>query len=79
MTVGELMHRSSRIEILWWMAYERKNGPLGPRRGDFQAALVATVIAQANSKKGKKAKFEDFLLKWGVVKRDGVENESFDD
>lgn len=48
------------------------NGPLGPNRGDYHAAEIALVIANANrGKRSKKFKFTDFLLKWGDEKRSG--------
>jgi hypothetical protein len=49
---------------LYWKAYEAKNGPLGPVRGDYQAALIAKVIADVNSKKGRRNPFANFLLNW---------------
>lgn len=48
------------------MAFEQMTGPLDPRRrGDIQAAIVATTVANAmRSKKGRKAKLTDFLIEW---------------
>lgn len=46
-------------------------GPLGPVRGDYQAALVAAVVANAMSGKGKRFEVADFLL-WD---RNGKPNE----
>lgn len=46
------------------MAYERVAGPLGGERGDVQAALIATTVANANRGKGRRAKLKDFLLRW---------------
>lgn len=40
-------------------------GPLGPERGDWQAALVAYVIAAAHrTEKSKPLRLKDFLLRW---------------
>lgn len=65
MTVAELLGRISGEELADWEAYELAHGPLGPVRGDWQAALVGSVIVNANrGKKGKAAKVRDFLLAW---------------
>lgn len=55
----------SSQELTEWMAYERLAGPLGPERGDYQAALVAATVANAMSSKRKRHKIKDFLLPWG--------------
>jgi len=75
MTVEELQSRISRLEVLEWLAYERRNGPLGPGRGDYHAALISKVVADSQSK--KRSKLENFFFKWGV-KRGGEQNEHFD-
>ncbi|WP_158632379.1 DUF4035 domain-containing protein [Micromonospora sp. Llam0] len=52
-------------EISGWMAYERVTGPLGPARGDIQAAIVASTIANSNrGKRGKRYRPEDFIPEW---------------
>lgn len=51
-------------EALEWMAYERVE-PFGEARGDIQAAIVASMIANANrdSKKQRKPfSFDKFML-----------------
>lgn len=58
----ELLGRVSSLELTEWAAFEREYGPLGPARGDWQAALVAHTIAAAN---GVDSKLPDFVLKWG--------------
>ena len=49
------------------MAYEQIDGPLGPRRGDYHAALIAATVANGVSalggKRGNK-KIRDFLPEW---------------
>jgi hypothetical protein len=47
-----------------WIAYEKITGPLGRRRQDIQAALIATTIANANRGKGRKFKISDFLIQY---------------
>ena len=70
MTVGELLARASSRELTEWMAYEREHGPLGPDRGDWQAANIAyTTGVMAAGKKGRKLKLTDFVLKWGPRKK----------
>lgn len=65
MPVGEMLVRTSALELAEWQAYEREYGPLGPERGDWQAALVAHTFAMLmSSKKGRKLKLQDFLLRW---------------
>ncbi|MCD0450763.1 DUF4035 domain-containing protein [Actinocorallia sp. API 0066] len=46
------------------MAYEQIAGPLGPARADAQAALVASVIANANRGKGRRFTPADFMPAW---------------
>jgi hypothetical protein len=70
MTVGELLARISGEEITEWAAYERLRGPLGPVRGDWQAAVVAsTVYAVMAGKKARRRKLKDFLPKWAGDRR----------
>jgi hypothetical protein len=61
MTVAEAQQRVSSGEFTYWKAFHRIN-PIGEVRGDMQAALIAYTIAQANTGKGKKPKFKDFVL-----------------
>lgn len=66
MTVAELLARISGEELAAWMAYEELRGPLGPSRGDWHAALVATTVANtAPRRKGRpRTKIGDMMLKW---------------
>jgi hypothetical protein len=58
------------------MAYEREHGPLGPERGDWQAANLAYTFAMVMAgKKARKLKLTDFLLKWGGRKRQSSEEQ----
>lgn len=78
MTVAEMLVRMSGQELADWQAYEQAHGPLGPVRGDWQAALIASVIANANrGRKGKQAKMKDFLLAWqsGATRMSAEETE----
>lgn len=64
MTVGDLLPRISSAELTEWMAFERIEGPIGPARGDVQAALVAMTVANVNRGKRKPFKLNDFLPDW---------------
>lgn len=65
MTVEELLARISSAELTDWIVYERIAGPLGPARGDTQAGVVASTIANVNrGKNGKKYKPADFIPQW---------------
>lgn len=65
MTVAELLGRMSGAELADWQAYEAAHGPLGPVRGDWQAAQIVTMIANANrGKRGKVVKIKDMMLAW---------------
>lgn len=47
------------------MAYERMFGPLGPRRDDQLAALIAATIANAfRDKNDRAAQVSDFVPDW---------------
>ena len=60
-----MLSRMSGEELTDWQAYEMAHGPLGPVRGDWHAALIAsTLVAVNRGKKGKRPKVEDFLLDW---------------
>ena len=62
--MAELDRRISGHELSEWAAFERIDGPLGPRRADFHAAQIVVAIAQSNAKRGKRYKLSDFLLTW---------------
>jgi len=52
-------------ELAEWMAYERVAGPIGDARGDVQAAIVASTVANANRGRGtKRATPKDFIPEW---------------
>lgn len=66
MTVAELLARMSGEELADWLAYEEMEGPLGPGRGDWHAALISTTVANTvPRRKGKaRTKIADMMLKW---------------
>ncbi|HEX6682428.1 MAG TPA: DUF4035 domain-containing protein [Candidatus Limnocylindrales bacterium] len=47
------------------MAYEKIAGPLGPRRSDYHAALIAaTIMNSQRGKRGKRFQIKDFMPDW---------------
>ncbi|MGH7341914.1 MAG: phage tail assembly protein T [Candidatus Rokuibacteriota bacterium] len=63
--MAELLARCSASELTEWAAYERIAGPLGAERGDVQAAIVASTIANVNrGKKSRRFMPKDFIPRW---------------
>jgi hypothetical protein len=61
MPLADLLSRTTSAEIALWRAFESIE-PIGPQRGDFQAAVVAAAVV--NMLKGRKARpvvISDFL------------------
>ncbi|PHM22296.1 phage tail assembly protein T [Xenorhabdus ehlersii] len=72
-TLSELQGGLSASELMLWMAYDRTS-PLSDRRGDIQAAQIASAVYQSQ---GAKISLSDALLKWGdsdEEKRDDFED-----
>lgn len=69
MTVGELLERVSSRELSEWMAYYALE-PFGQERGDLQAGVVASVMANAWKGAKERRTFEpgDFMLQFGKQK-----------
>lgn len=65
MSVREAMLTITDTEFRNWQAFDRIS-PIGTERLDNLFALVATVIAQVNAKKGKTFKIEDFIPEWNA-------------
>ena len=64
MSVRECQERIDSEEFTYWQAYYNLD-PFGNERGDLQAGMMAyTTAASHAGKKGKKLKFEDFVLKF---------------
>ena len=61
MTVRELLARIDSRELAEWMAYYRTE-PFGGCRGDLQAGVIASTIANVNkAKRGKAFSPGDFM------------------
>ena len=56
-TVEELLTTISASELMQWMAYDRLS-PMGDDRGDFQAGIVASTMANCH---GAKLAPKDFM------------------
>lgn len=62
----------SARELAEWLAFERIEGPLGPERIDYAAAVVAQTIIAMNLKKGKKPpKLSELTIDWDTDKPKG--------
>lgn len=71
MTVKEMLARIDSREITEWMVYEKIAGPLGGKRVDVGAAIVAATVANTNRRKGTKAANpDDFVPKWDDYQSD---------
>ena len=60
-TVHELTQTLTASELKMWIEFDRLS-PIGDRRSDIQAALVASSVYRSQ---GGKATLEDMLLRWG--------------
>lgn len=58
MTRRRLINEITGEELAYWIAFYEVN-PFGPERGDLQAGIIASTIANVNSKKTYKA--NDFM------------------
>ncbi len=55
MSVAEAQEKIDSREYARWRAYERIRGPIGPSRDYLCAALICSVIANANRGKNARA------------------------
>jgi hypothetical protein len=60
MTVEELGERMSSKELSEWIAFNAIS-PIGDERGDLQAGIVASVMANCHRTKGQPFKPVDFM------------------
>ncbi len=71
-TVGELVHGMSKTELRLWMAYNALI-PIGPRRADLNAAMIAATIANVNRPPNKRGyNLEDFNLYKKAFKKESA-------
>jgi uncharacterized protein DUF4035 len=62
--VEELLRTISSEEIVEWAAYYSLD-PFGAKRGDMQAAIVASTMANIHAKKGHRFTPADFMPRFG--------------
>ncbi|WP_228979721.1 hypothetical protein [Streptomyces sp. DH12] len=60
--MSELLARTTSRELTEWAAYEKLAGPLGPRRGDVHAAIIAAAVV--NMQRKRPLPISDFLPRW---------------
>lgn len=76
MSLKDCQRQIDSREFGEWMARERME-PRGRERGDIQAALIASVIANVNrGKRSRPFKIKDFVLRW---QRRGGKQQSVND
>jgi hypothetical protein len=69
-TVKQLVTELDSMEITEWQAYDAIT-PIGPERGDVQAALIASTVINVNRSEGARAAtLTDLLLDWDPVEPD---------
>ncbi|MFG1873394.1 DUF4035 domain-containing protein [Sphaerisporangium sp. NPDC049003] len=65
MTVERLLREISSRELSEWMVYEQLAGPLGDRRGDYQAAQITAALINVHRGRAQKARSpDDVVLRW---------------
>ncbi|MGC5009745.1 phage tail assembly protein T [Streptosporangium sp. DT93] len=65
MTVGRLLGGIDSRELTEWIAYEQMTGPLGPARGDHQAAQITATLLNVNRGKRRRPRtISDVLMRW---------------
>lgn len=74
-TVHELTQTLTASELKMWIEFDRLS-PIGDRRGDIQAALVASSVYRSQ---GGKATLEDMLLRWGQQQEEVDDGASVED
>lgn len=74
-TVAELLTRISSRELTEWMVYEKLTGPLGGRRLDIAAAIGAAATINANRKRRRPHRVEDFVPVWSKPARQAMSPE----
>ncbi|WP_261666889.1 DUF4035 domain-containing protein [Erwinia mallotivora] len=60
-TLHELTSTMTASELKMWIEYDRVS-PISDRRGDIQAAQIATAVLNSQ---GGKASMDDLILRWG--------------
>lgn len=61
MSVAECQRRVDSAEFAEWMAFAQVDGPWWPERGDVQAGVVASTLANLHVRKGRRFAPADFM------------------
>lgn len=61
MSVAECQQRISSAEFAEWIAFAQVDGPWWAERGDLQAGIVASTLANIHSRKGRRYTARDFM------------------
>ena len=76
-TVAELQHRMSAREFAEWQAFAAVYGPIGPERGDWQAAQIEAALRNVWRASGQReVTVADRLLQWGPPERRQTKEET---
>ncbi len=67
-TYRELVAQTDEQELCHWRALERIDGPLGPIRGDWQAASVCQAVLASQR---VQTRIDEHLLRWRVASGGG--------
>jgi len=70
-TLNELMGSITASELKMWIEYD-KLSPIGDQRGDIQAAIISSAMAQSQ---GHRVSISDFIINWGDSE-EGEESDS---
>lgn len=73
-TLHELTSTITASELKMWIEYDRIS-PISDRRGDIQAAQIATAVLNSQ---GGKVSMDEVILRWGEEEKEDVSGlESF--
>lgn len=76
--VQAMLRGMSARQFFGWLAFDAMN-PLGERRGDMRAALVAQLLANINRPKGHRGfELKDFMLHFPEAHEPGKKQTSQD-
>lgn len=61
MSVARCQQEVSSAEFAEWIAFAQVDGPWWSERGDLQAAIVASTLANVHARKGRRYTPRDFM------------------
>lgn len=75
MSPGEVLDKHTSRELTEWQVYLQMY-PQGAVRGDLQAGIIASTVANAHrGKDGRRFKPDDFMPKFGSQQKEQTEEE----